>query len=436
MPVLRRRCPRGAALDALTLALAVGGGTVAGLATGLVPGVHVNTVCTVVLAVAASLGPVAAVGLSAMAVAHATASLLPSTYLGAPGEETLMSALPAHRLLLEGRGPDAVRAGLDGGLAGLAVAVAVALPYKWLLGEPGRLLDALDTAMLWVLLAVLAFLLLRDARGGWRAVAWSAAVLALSGAVGLLGTRVTVAALVPVATTPLLPMLSGLFGTPALLETLRAMPQVPDQRPAAHLPAHLRRLARRGVGLGVAAAAATAVLPGMSSSVAAAVAAAGSKSVARAEDARPMLATLAAIAGAHVVLTFVVLWLSLRARTGLAVAVQQLWGVAPWAAGPAPLPLRLLLLGCLAAGLLAYVGTALMAGPAARTLPRLDQRAVAAVALAVMLAVVVLFSGPWGLALHLVAVAVGLVPLAAGLGRVHLTGCLLVPVVLFRAGVA
>lgn len=417
-------------MDALTLALAVAAGTAAGLVTGLIPGVHVNTVCAVVLALAAALGPVAAVGLSAMAVAHATASLLPSTYLGAPGEETLLSALPAHRMLLEGQGPAAVRAGLDGGLAGLVVAVAVALPYKWLLGEPMRLLDLVDAAMLWILLAVLAFLVVREARRGLRAVAWSILLLALSGFVGWWGTQLSVAALVPIATTPLLPLLSGLFGTPALLETLRAQPAVPEQQPPPPQPARLRRAGRRGIAAGVAAAAATAILPGMSSSVAGALAMAGRSG----EDPRPVLATLAAIASSHVVLTFVVLWLSLRARTGLAVAVQQLWQVEPWTAGAAPTSFRVVLLACVAAGLLSYVATAALARPAARVFPRLDQRAVATAALALMLGIVVLFSGPWGLALHLVAATVGLLPLAAGLGRVHLTGCLLIPVVLYRAG--
>lgn len=149
-----------------------------------------------------------------------------------------------------------------------------------------------------------------------------------------------------------------------------------------------------------------------------------------------MLATLSAIAMAHVVMTFVVLWLSLRARTGLAVAVQQLWRVEPWSEGAAPQPLRVLLLACVGAALLAYVATAAMVRPASRAIARLDQRAVTLAALALLVAVVVLFSGWWGLALHVVAVAVGLLPLAAGLGRVHLTGCLLVPVVLYRLGLA
>lgn len=415
-------------MDVLVLTTTIAAGSLVGLLAGLLPGLHVNTVCAVALAAALASGPLLAVGLCAVAVSHAFAALLPSTYLGAPGEETLLSALPAHRMLLEGRGPDAVQAGLDGGLAGLALAVAVVLPYKWLLGEPGRALEAVDAAMPWILGAILAALVVRERRRGWAAMAWASIVLLLSGVLGMLGTRVPVAALVPVATSPLLPMLSGLFGAPALIETLRARPHVPDQAGRTRAPARIRRLSMLGMVSGVAAAAATAVLPGLTSSVAAAAARTGQHD----DDARPLLATLSAIATSHVVFTFVVLWMSLRARTGLAVAVQQTWRVDAWTAGAAPLPLRVLLLTCVAAGLAGYVLASAVARPASRLLPRLPQQAVAAAALAVLVAIVALFSGVSGLGLFAVATLLGLLPLAAGLGRIHLTGCLLVPVLAHR----
>jgi putative membrane protein len=417
-------------VDALTVVLAVTGGALAGLASGLVPGLHVNTVCVVAIAFLPGLGPAAAVGLAAMAAAHACSSLLPSTFLGAPGEETLLSALPAHRMLLDGKGPDAVQAGLHGGLLGLAAAVLLALPYKWLLGEPGRGLVWVEESMVAVLAGILLLLVARESRRGAAPVAWAVVVLALSATLGLLGARVAVEAWVGVPATPLLPMLSGLFGAPALLETMRARPDVPPQMPASRAPARLRRMARWGALSGVAAAAATAVLPGLTSSVAAAAASAGRRD----DDARPMLATLSALAMAHLVLTFVVLWLSLRARTGLAVAVQQTWSVAAWSDGAPPLALRMVLLACVAGALLGTLGTAALARPAAIWLPRLPQHLVAAAALAILVGLVALFSGWSGLGLFAVACCVGLVPLSVGLGRVHLTGCLLVPVLLHRAG--
>lgn len=420
-------------MDALTAVAAMAVGCGAGLVAGLLPGMHVNTVCAIALSLAPGVGPVLAVALCAMAVAQGFAAHLPSTYLGAPGEDTLLAALPAHRMLLEGRGPEAVQASLDGALAGLVLATLLLLPYKWLLGEPGRLLPTLEAAMPWVLAGILAFLLIREVPRGLRTVAWSAVVLALAGALGLVAGRVTVAALVPVPASPLLPLLSGLFGAPALLETLRRHPEVPPQERPAPSPAGVRRRSRWGIVSGVAAASLVSVLPGMTSAVAAAAARAGERDE---HDARPVLATLAAIGQAQVVFAFAVLWLSLRARSGLAVAVQQAWPTTAWVSGAPPLALKWLLLAALASGVAAHLATASVAHRAASWTAAVHPRALSAAALAVLALTVGVLSGPSGCAIFVAAVAVGLVPAATGVGRIHLTGCLLIPVLAYRLGLA
>jgi len=417
-------------MDPLTAGLAVAAGCAVGLVAGLVPGIHANTVCAVALAVLPGAGPALAIALAAMAVAHAFAAAVPSTYLGAPGEDSLLLALPAHRMLLDGRGPAAVQASIDGGLAGLALGTILLLPYKWLLAEPGRLLPVVDAAMPWLLGAVLAFLVLREAPRGARAVAWAATVLALSGALGLVAGRTTVAALVDVPASSLLPLLSGLFGAPALIEALRTVPHVPPQEPARPPPASLRRRSRRGVVAGVGAAAATAILPGMTTAVAASAALAGRKE----DDPRPVLATLSAIAVAQVVLAFGVLWLSGRARSGVAAAVQQLWPPGPWGDGAPPLPLQWIVLAAVASGMVAHLLVGALSPLVARWLPRLPARLLPALALAFVCGAVVVLSGPWGCAIFVVAIAVGLLPLAAGGRRIHLTGSLLVPVLAYRLG--
>ncbi|HUR24584.1 MAG TPA: tripartite tricarboxylate transporter permease [Candidatus Thermoplasmatota archaeon] len=420
-------------MDALTAAGATAVGCLVGMATGLVPGLHVNTLCAVGLSLAPGMGPTLAVGLCAMAVAHGFASHLPSTYLGAPGEDTLLSAMPAHRMLLAGKGLDAVQVSLDGALAGLVLAVALLLPYKWVLGEPGGLLDALDGLMAWVLATVLVFLLARETRRGLRSFLWAVVVLALAAILGLVAGRIEVAALVPVPASALLPLLSGLFGAPALLETLRSHPEVPPQEPARPPPTAVRRRCRRGIVSGVLAAAMTSVLPGMTSAIAATAARAGASD--RAEhDPRPVLATLGAIGLAQVVLAFGVLWLSLRARSGLAAAVQQVWAAEAWTLGAPPVALRWLLVAALGSGVVAHLGVAAMAGPVALWMGRASPRWLSASALAIVVALVALLSGLPGLAIFVTATAVGLVPAATGTSRIHLTGCLLVPVLFYRLG--
>src|ERR1041385_5367553 len=102
--------------------------------------------------------------------------------------------LPAVRRVAGGVRAGAIRGvarrgGARRGPCPQAFARLLVLPYKWLLLEPGRLLAALDAALPWVLAGVLAFLVLREAVHGWRAVAWAAALLALSGILGLVAGR-------------------------------------------------------------------------------------------------------------------------------------------------------------------------------------------------------------------------------------------------------
>ncbi|MDD1639821.1 MAG: tripartite tricarboxylate transporter permease, partial [Methanomicrobiales archaeon] len=95
-------------------------GTVLGVAigtvSGLVPGVHANTMASVLLggeAVLASVfGPEAlGAALFAALVTHTFLDIIPSTFLGIPDADTALAVLPAHALCLEGKGEEAVRIG-------------------------------------------------------------------------------------------------------------------------------------------------------------------------------------------------------------------------------------------------------------------------------------------------------------------------------------
>jgi TctA family transporter len=129
-------------------------GTILGAAAGLVPGLHINNLAYMLGASAGALsgaalgllsphgaGPgealllVAAVLVSCL-VSHTMTSILPSVFLGAPDPGLALSVLPAHRLLLGGRGLEAVRCSLTGCVGGLA-ACLLALPlFRVVMGDP------------------------------------------------------------------------------------------------------------------------------------------------------------------------------------------------------------------------------------------------------------------------------------------------------------
>ena len=93
-------------------------GVLLGTITGLVPGFHPNNVAFILLAIApmllAELHFVGTFGTSATivvvsvilaaSVAHTFLSFISAAFIGAPEGDTALCLLPAHRLLLEGKG--------------------------------------------------------------------------------------------------------------------------------------------------------------------------------------------------------------------------------------------------------------------------------------------------------------------------------------------
>jgi putative membrane protein len=406
-------------------------GAAVGAAAGLVPGFHTNTLAALLLALAPNAGEFGAHFILAAATAHLFSSLVPATYVGVPSEEAALTVLPAHRMTLASRGRDAVRTGADATLLAIVAAILLVLPYKWLVLDPGRALDVLGATVPFVAGGALVWLVWQEKRKSWRAAAWAASCTATSGALGIIAGLLHMVALVPVPATPLLPLLSGLFGASGLVFSLLFVQALPPQLPAPRRAARdVRRAVTGGAWRGIAAAGWTAAMPGFTPAVAASVASVGSRST----DSRAFLACQAAVGAAHHVFTILILWLTLHARTGTAIAVQDFVVIQRWDWGRPPDPLVPLLATLLAAAVFGYAVTRGLDGVLHRPLCSGPPRLIPAVALLLLVAVVACMTGPMGLLLFAIATVVGLLPLAAGVRRVHLTGAILVPFVAARLG--
>lgn len=410
-------------MEAHAFLIVVAAGAAAGAVTGLFPGLHVNTLAALLLAASPHAGVEMALFLVAIGTVHTFVSILPATYLGAPGEDTALATLPAHRMLLEGRGPEAVGVSAAASLAAVAVLPLVLLPYKWFLLEPGRGEAWLAHMTPWLLAGVLVFLVVREAVLGPGRAAWAVATMVISGALGWVVLPMAPRGPLPGAASPLLPLLSGLFGGAGLVASFATRPTIPRQVRGPRRPG-----ATGGVGRGVLAASWTAVLPGLTGGVATALAQPGSR------DARAAIASLSVVNTAHAVLAFPVLWLIGRPRTGLAQAIERLLQPQAWERGVVPADLALLLSGVMVAGVLGYVATRLLDIPVAAFIHRVPSRAVAVAGLALVITLTFLLTGAQGLAILAAATVTGLVPLAAGIRRVHLVAALLVPIVLRLTG--
>src|SRR3989344_3219211 len=98
----------------LEVAIAVLIGIFGGIFSGLTPGIHTNLLATLLFSMSPFLltytSPLMlSVIIVSMAITHTFLNVLPAVYLGAPDSEgKILSVLPGHRMLLQGKGYEAV----------------------------------------------------------------------------------------------------------------------------------------------------------------------------------------------------------------------------------------------------------------------------------------------------------------------------------------
>src|SRR2546428_5730781 len=92
-----------------------------GVVTGLIPGMHVNNIIPILLTSSFFISdPLSlSVMIISIAVTQTFIQFIPSIFLGAPEEGTSLSVLPGHKLLFEGRGYEAVKLTVIGGIGSL-----------------------------------------------------------------------------------------------------------------------------------------------------------------------------------------------------------------------------------------------------------------------------------------------------------------------------
>ncbi len=151
----------------VTLLALAGAGV--GVATGLVPGLHGNTVALVLVAflgagASAGTGLGAAAFLVALSVSHTFVSVVPATFLGAPDADAAVQSLPGHDLVHEGRGVEAVHLSARGSAWGVAGGLLLAFPLAWAWRGPWHVAEGLRVATPWLLLALAAFLVVSERR--------------------------------------------------------------------------------------------------------------------------------------------------------------------------------------------------------------------------------------------------------------------------------
>ena len=403
-----------------------------GTFTGLVPGIHVNTLAALMLASYQSLEdllcPMVPEGsvpvcLSACivsaAVVHSFVDYVPSVFIGAPDPDDTLSMLPGHRLLSEGRGMAAVRSAAIGSCVGTCSAIVAAIPLRYLLSF--GLGDYFDSITAVVLSVVILLMIFREK--DLHSAIWATVILTVSGALGLavMDLDIPCGGIIGGGTL-LFPLLTGLFGIPSMIQSLSAaetVPQSDDERyPVGPVPG------LKGLAVGML----TGWFPGITATTGAVLAG----TVLPERRPEGFIAMTASIGSAAAVVMIVTMNLTGKGRSGTMLTVCDILGDS--AVGDTDVLLILLLASCFAA-FLGYNATIACGKMMSGIVSRINTKHLNIVCLMLVITLVAVMTGPYGIAILAVSAAAGFLPMYASVGRIHLTGCMLIPTLLTYLGI-
>ncbi|MDP3733769.1 MAG: tripartite tricarboxylate transporter permease [Nanoarchaeota archaeon] len=387
-------------------------GIVSGIVTGITPGIHVNLVSVLVLSFSPLLltitSPlVLAIYIISLAITHTFLDTLPSIYLGAPDEAQALNVLPGHRLLNKGEGHNAVIYTVLGSLGSLLLSIVL---FPLFIVSMAKLAPVVNDWIGYGLIGIMGYMILKEKNKKMN----SLLAFLLAGCLGLLVFSI------PNLHQPLFPLLSGLFGFSILLMSMLQKSKIPIQslkKPLRISRINMAKSISAASGVGFIAA----FLPGFGSSQAAIIA---TNIVGDIGD-EGFLTLVGGINTANMLISIATAYTLDKARNGAIVTVNELLGTVTFT------------------DMMIFIGVAFIAGGIATMLTLYLSRIFAKLIVKVNYYYLVwsiigfitmltfYFDGFIGLLILLTATAIGITVSFLGVGKNHLMGCLVLPVILY-----
>ena len=390
------------------------GGAMLGSVSGLIPGLHANNFALLLAGFAPSIpGEPLFVGCAMLAagVVHTFLNAVPAMALGVPDAEMAVTALPGHRMVLEGSGYEAIRLSALGSILAVLLAVPLALPITW--GVTAAYPTIRDNLALLLAMVVVALI---ASEYTWRARVGGVVSFLLAATLGLLTLDLSPDAPLE-AGGMLAPLFAGLFGAPVLIDAIRGGGVPPQYDEPIAMP---RWLVGATALAGALAGAVVGYIPGISAAIAAV---AVLVLVPGQSGDRGYIVATSGVDTANTIFALFALVAIGQPRTGVMVAFENV---------NAPLELPILLGGVVLAGLFGFVLVIVVGDAYLEIVGTMEYWKISVAVLGLLCVLSYLFTGPVGIFVFVVAAAVGMVPIRFRARRVHLMGVLIGPLLLMQ----
>lgn len=431
-------------------------GVLTGIATGLLPGLHVNNIALILLSLSGTIISsfsflydygiskefillLICVYIISTSISHTFHDVIPSTFLGAPDEDMALSVLPAHSLLLEGKGYEAVAISAMGSYGAILFCFLLIFPIRFIIGSPLFFYEVLKDIMLFVLIAI-SILMIGTEKGkiddflkkgkipAIIGMLFATFVFFLSGLFGIIIFEIPVDSPIGLSSPVLFPALAGLFGTPTLITSLMTKPVIPKQiikNPI--LDKKFKKSSSISIITGSLGGILVSIIPGITSATGTVIA-----MNARGESSKKQtIITLSAVNTACAFFVVVVMFIILKSRSGATLAAMELISVTEWINILMPSNLSYLLIALLLGGTLSYFLTLKVGKIFAKKFANVPYALIVKSTISLVVILVFLFTGILGILILVVATFIGLLPVEWGVRRSHCMGILLIPIIIY-----
>jgi putative membrane protein len=384
-----------------------------GYFTGIMPGLHPNQVFILLIALLPLVSNYSTGALIAFVIAvsisNVMANDIPSIFLSVPDPATVVNVLPGHRLVLQGRGLEALFICLICEVLTLFVAI-ILLPI--LLFMIPLVHELLYPYMHFLLLFLTIWMIILERKK--KLVC--AFLYLLSGIWGLLTLN---SILIP-SDQALFPALTGMFGIAQLIVSMQTITHLPLQMSVRNVK--IKRL-KVVILSGLLAGLLAGILPGAGEAQAAIAVAEFTRL-----DQRGFLGTLAGINMSNLLFSIVSLYSLHKIRSGASAALDEI--VYNFGMNELIFSIGIMMFTVGMSGILTWItGKKFL-----RFLQKINYKFLSKLIIIFTVIIVILLTGVIGLFILFISTCLGLLPLVFGVKRTSNMGYLLVPTILYFAG--
>ncbi len=391
----------------LEIILFILAGLLAGTFTGLFPGIHINLVGAMLVSLSVSaLAKIDAiyfvVFVSSMAITHTFTDFIPSIFLGCPDSDTELSILPGHEMLKNGQGYQAIINTAYGGLIAIFLLAVFTIPLS---SAISKIYPFLTKIIPFILIGICLIMIFSEKRK-FNAFA----VILLTGALGFFVLNANLK-------EPLLPLLSGLFGSSMLILSINQNTKIPAQNKFYEKP-KLKKLLRPVSGALIASPL-CGFLPGLGGGQAAVV----GNQIAK-TDSKDFLILLGTVNVLVMGLSFISLYAISKTRTGAAAAIQSLIGEINF-------NMLILIIGvCVISGIISFFLVKVISLKFIQLIEKVNYKKIS-YAIIIILSIIIFFvSGFFGLFVFAISTITGIYCISLNVKRTQMMGCLLIPTII------